>query len=273
MEKLSIVLMIVGIATIIFSFWSFIIIKRHIKIYNNSERVSQGLNDKKYFELKTRQEYIIASSTLIFAVLSFIGFSSINDIKEDLNGQFSIEKTKMDSLYTDQKIKMDSLYKKTDSLSNIANQTDTTFNSLKIQGKDLRDTMLSSIKLTNTLKTKLSDLYKKDIISQSLYIVDDLHIEDFPIVKFNGSDYRYISFKKLKTVTGQPLPEFSEKPSINLFTTEGGQIDTRAITKDGFQAFAEEGTVIVTEDSKSLASTSNLSFNLWIFQTKNTVEQ
>jgi len=258
MEKLSIILVIIGCTVLVFAYWSFKLTRKHIQKFNRS--LLQGLSDEKYFELKARQDYIIASSAIIFAVLSFIGYASINEIKSDLDNQFVTQKKSLDSLYHAEKLKMDTL-------RNYATETNTTFTGLQIAGKDLKDSMRSALNLINVLKGRVAEIFQKEIIRQNLFIIDNLHIKDFPISKYKGEDYRYVAFKNLTTISGQKVPAFSESPSIIVFTTAGGQVMVTDITKEGFKIFAMMGLLTTEEDIKnSKFDDSNLTFTVWISQ-------
>lgn len=254
MEKLSIILLIIGLAVLVFALWSFLIIKKHITKYNRS-----SLSDEKYFELKARQEYIIATSAIIFGVLSFLGYASVNEIKADLSSQFSAERESLDSLYKSEKLKMDSLH-------NYADEANAAFTGLKIEGKDLKDSMRSSLALINTLKFRIAEISKKEVIRQNLFIVDNLHIKDFPVSKYKGEDFRYVSFKSLKTISGQDLPVFSEPPNIIVFTASGGQVAVTELSKNGFKIFPYMGILMSQDDIDKNIDDQNLSFSIWISQ-------
>ena len=262
MEQLSIILIIIGAAVLIFSIWSHLIIRNHINKYNASGRVSQGLNDAKFFELKSRQDYIVAASALIFAVISFIGYGSITDIKSDLKKQFADETKRMDSSYNAQKAKLDTM-------AGVADETNRTFSGLKIVGKDLKDSMRSALSLVSFLKNRVGQISKKDVIRQNLFIVDALRVGDFPDVQVKGfGEFKYVAFNKLTTISGQKLPVFSEAPSIVVFSRDGAMLTVKNLTNEGFSITPNMGMYLTAEEAKvpENENGNNIRFTVWISQ-------
>jgi len=249
MDTLSIILVIIGAAVLIFSFWGFQLIRKHVKRFKDGYKFSNSLNDEKYFELKARQDYIIASSTIVFAVLSFIGYASIKDIKAGLNEQLSTE------------------IKKIDNLNNSATATFKNLEGLQITGDSIRDSVRSAIRLVSILKGKLVEVYKKDIISQNIFIVDPLRLEDFP--KSTEKDmhrFKTIKFKDLTTVSGQKLPHFIVPPSLMCFSTNGSSMFITDITNEGFKINPQASVSLAMENSEPLLDKRQAKFSLWISQ-------
>jgi hypothetical protein len=246
---LSITLLLIGVAVLIFSYWGFRLIRKHIKRFNNGQKFSTSLNDEKYFELKARQDYIIASSTLIFAVLSFIGYSSIKDIKTDLNNQVLAERQKIDTL------------------KNTADETDKTFINLQITGKTLKDSMISALEIVQVLKNKVGQILAKDVIKQNLYIIDNLKMGDFPATsEKNFENNKIVYFKNLTSISGQKLPEFIKPPTVLAMSINGGSVAIRKISKDGFQIATLMGLPMSEEESKVAENVNgdNVRFSVWI---------
>ncbi len=139
MENVSWILIIASCFIFIFSFWSFLLIKRHIKKFEKDRILSQGIDDKRYFELKANQQYIISSAAFLLAVIAILGWHSVNDVKEDLNSQFLTEKNKMDSLYrADTALSIhtaETLMK----LNQMAFTTSTDFNTINKKDRKLND--------------------------------------------------------------------------------------------------------------------------------------
>lgn len=249
MDKISIVLAIIGFSVLIFSYWSFRLIQKHVRRFNNSHKFSQSLNDEKYFELKARQDYIIASSAIIFAVLSFVGFASIKDIKTEMNEQMSAETKRLNKL------------------NSSASETLTSFQGIEIKGNDLQDSMRSAMELVSILKNRVGQIFRKDIINQNIFIVDPFKINDFPLVNNNEPEgYREIKFKRLTTISGQKLPIFTIPPSVMCFSIDGTTVFITEITTEGFKVSPQTFLSIAVEDSKTDINPSSKKFSLWISQ-------
>ena len=249
MDTISIVLAIIGCTVLIFSYWSFRLIQKHVRRFNNNHKFSHSLNDEKYFELKARQDYIIASSTLIFAVLSFIGFASIKDIKNEMNEQMKVEKKRLNEL------------------NSSATETLASFAGIEIKGKNLEDSMRSAMELVSVLKNRVGQIFGKDIIKQNIFIVDPLAINDFP--KLSGKDdegFLFVNFKSLTTIGGHKLPDFKVPPSLMCFASNGSPVFIADVTTEGFKINSQSIVSIVTEDSKTEKKGSPNKFSLWISQ-------
>ena len=79
------------LAFIVFSVWNIINLRKLLKtpLKKDSE-----LNDKKYWELKYKQEYMIAVFAVILGVITWLGYRSVEDIKQDIRLELA---SKLDS--------------------------------------------------------------------------------------------------------------------------------------------------------------------------------
>jgi hypothetical protein len=236
MEYISIILTVIGLAVLVFSIWSHLLIRRHIRNKWTHE-ITGTLADEKYFELKSKQEFIIATSTIIFALISFIGFSSISEIKKNLNDQIATER------------------KKVDSLRQVANNS---LDNLELRGKDYKDSVLFGLKLLKELRKRYLELSDKDIIRQNIFIVDDLKIGDFKKVDYF---FRIVNFKDLKTVSGQRLPDFKTPPSIIVFSSTSSELRVDEVSQNSFKI-----SPFMSTDSKVAKTEEDIRFCVWISQ-------
>ena len=251
MENLSIILAVIGLSVLIFSIWNHILIRRHLNQFRNNYRHNSSLTDEKYFELKSKQDYIIAASTIIFALISFVGISSIKDIKSEINSQMESEKKKIEALNTS------------------ADSTNKSFDGLKLKGKDLQDSVRSALSLVDALKVRVGGILEKDVIKQNIFIVDPLRIGDFPHSKEKDlENYRIIKFKELETISGQKLPIFKVPPSIICFSTTSSSLIVKDVTTEGFKITPDGYSYLVTEASGAVIAGDEVKFSLWISQKK-----
>lgn len=243
MEKLSLILIFIGLSVFIFSLWSFLSIKKHLKQFKNNYKFSSSLTDEKYFELKSRQEYIIAISAVIFSIISFIGYTSIDNIRKDISKQLDQEKEKINITYDS------------------ANQN---LSGLEIRGKTVQDTLRSALERLAMLNRGIKALYNKDVINQNIFIVDPLRFNDYSLIdKKNG--IREVKFKDLRTVSGDKLPIFKSPPSIICFSiSNSSSLAVSKVTTDGFQIGFPRSYAIVTEDAPS--DPQDIKFSVWISQ-------
>lgn len=236
MEYISIILTVIGFAVLIFSIWSFLLVRTHIRNKWTHE-ITGSMADEKYYELKSKQEFIIATSTIIFALISFIGFSSISEIKKNLNEQIAIERQKVDSL------------------TKVANSS---IDNLELRGKDYKDSVLQGLKLLKDLRKRYIDLSDKDIIRQNVFIVDDLKIGDFKKVDYF---FRIVNFKDLRTVSGQKLPEFKTPPSIIVFSSTSSELRVDEVSQSSFKI-----SPFMSTESKIAKTEEDIRFSIWFSQ-------
>lgn len=215
MEKFLSVLTLIGFVVLVFSAWSFHILRRHLKQFKNNYQHSSSLTDQKYLELKTRQEFIIASSTIIFALITFLGISSYDDMKSELDSQLKQQK---DSIQVLSKRAMDD------------------YLGLQEIGTTYKDSVYNTLKMVSVLNKKMKELSAKDVLNQNIFIIDPLRMGDFPEDKNDkwGEGFRVIKFSSLTTISGQKLPVFKIPPSVICFSSNLGGLSIKEITNDGF---------------------------------------
>lgn len=249
MESLSIILGIIGVSVLIFSIWNHFLIRRHLKKFNGSFRHSSSLTDEKYFELKSKQEYIIAASAIVFAVLSFIGFSTFKDLKSELYS------------------KIEDQIKRLSVLDSSARNTSKTFIDLNVQGRTLQDSFRSALNLVDVLKNRVASISNKDIIKQNIFIIDPFNVERFPLSKGkNDNGYRIVKFNQLTTASGVKLPDFRTAPSVFCFSNISSSVAIKEITAEGFKVNPNAFQFLALESSISDNDLGSSTLSLWISQ-------
>lgn len=242
MEKFLAVLTLIGFIVLVFSTWSFIMVYKHIKQFKNNFHFSSALTDQKYFELKAKQEFIIAASAIVFALITFLGISSYNDIKTELSQQFKEQKESIKIL---SKIAMDD------------------YLGLQEIGSTYKDSVFNTLRLVGKLNKRMNELMSKDVLNQNIFIIDPLRIGDFPEEKTIGENegYHVVKFSSLRTITGQKLPVFKVPPSVICFANSIGSVKIKEISADGF-IVQLESYLPTTKDPKG----DNVTFTAWISQ-------
>jgi hypothetical protein len=238
MEKITVILAFIGFGSLVFSFWTFRIVKRHIRGNRGNLTRDSDLSDLKYFELKSRQEYLVSLAAILLALLTFLGFSSLNDIKKDMQTDVQSEKTKLDSLYIAEKKQYGELSK--------LNST-------------YKDSVSLVLDKARRLKQFIEQIRNKDIIRQNIFIVDPLTIGNFPIDK---NEFRTVKFKDLKTISGKALPIFKTAPSIVCFSTTYSMLIVADVTSESFKIKPE----LYYSDNGNDARGNKVKFSVWISQ-------
>jgi hypothetical protein len=157
---------------LVFTIWNHIIVKN----------VAKGTTvdvDARYYELKARQDSIVAISAIVISTFGFFGYQTIQDAKNKMQEEYLDAKQKLFSINSSAK-DLDSIIK-------------------------LRE---DRVKI---LESRMRDLQRKNIIQQNIFIVEKLKMGNF---KPDVNQYRTIYFKDLKTISGENLPKFATPPSI-----------------------------------------------------------
>jgi hypothetical protein len=247
MDKLSLILIIIGLGVLTFSAWSFILVKRHIRQFKNNYKHASSLTDEKYYELKSRQEYIISSLAVILGIIGFLGFSSITDIKNEMTRQLEAEKHKLEEL------------------DSHAKQNYIGLDSMR---SSYGDSVKEALHLVSALKNRVSQISTKDIVRQNIYIIDPLIMGKFPIDKTDPNHmFRVVHFKDLATISGQKLPTFNMPPSLIAFSTTHASLLIKDVTKESFEVALEN---YYPADKNDNGDTTK--FSIWISQKPSKIE-
>lgn len=201
-------------------------------------RSDSQLNDSKYFELKYKQEFLVAIVSFITAVAVFLGYNTMDNIRSELRKEIA------DSLrtkYVELSAISDSIKDLSTNLSEMqnslsANSTIAFQNQLKQQ--ELMRVLSSSQSQANAFKNRMDELNKKNILKQEIYLVAGLefdvakgYLNENPDSATNATRYY---FKDLRTVLGEPLPAFKEAPVIVATTNAGATISISEVTTTSF---------------------------------------
>lgn len=188
----SYILIAIGAVILVFAVWNRVTINRHLR--NFAARSSSPLTDDKYFELRSKQEYIISISAIIVSLATFFGYQGLQTIKEELNTELQEQKKILDSVKNEAKA----------ALSDYIN--------LRKNTTHYSDTVISSLEDVRKLKSQIQSISLKNIIQRGIYLVDGLKINDFPF--HSDSLNHVILFANLKTFSGNNLPKFSTSPIV-----------------------------------------------------------
>jgi hypothetical protein len=218
---IAIALFGIGISVLVFSIWSHILIRRHLRQFRNNHRFQSSLTDQHYFELKSRQEYIVAASAVIFSLITFLGFQSIKEIKDDLNKEMESERTALKKIRLQAQNALRD-YQALDSLTG-----------------DYSDSVNYAFKNVSQLNTKINSIYKKNIIQQSIFITQRVNLKNIPGDKY---EVRTVYFKDLVTISGERLPTFTTPPNIICTSNSNAWIFVSNVTTTSFKTMIGSST-------------------------------
>lgn len=225
--------LIIGLGFLIFTIWNH---KTLQQLSRDRRKQDYQLNDSKYFELKYKYEFLVAVFSLVITVVTFLGYSSYQSLRENVKADFEAKlKTTTDKIDI-QKDSLNSLATELNNQSSKAIQTKDLIGFLEQQQRQLKEKINKNKQSVfdyevsiKELNRQITTLQNKNIIKQELYIVKDLI---YP--SSDNWQAEYFEFKKMKTVDNQLLPEFKEPPIIIPFSNNGIIYTVSEVTSKSF---------------------------------------
>ena len=226
---LTVVLSILLLALVIFTIWNLISTKRLSKGISSS---TPKIDDSKYFELKYRQDFLVAAFSLVAGIAAFLGYNSKESIEKNLT-------TEIETKLKEPKVRIDSL-------SNSVSLIDSEFNSIRRKADDYtarlqvaevaQDAINAKSKRYNSemgeLLSRINELNKKNILKQDIYVIDGIYYDSRNGANLNGWKKYY--FKDLKTILGDKLPSFKKAPFLLPVSRQGAIVNIDSITRESF---------------------------------------
>ncbi len=227
-------LIIIGIALVILMTWNLVSLNQ-IKKHGKTDR---DLNDPRYYELKYKQEFFIATVSLVGSVLVIFGYNSIQNVEKALTDDFKI-KTENMSRRTDSIIKnfdtsvtrkinnteislqtisenSTHIFQKTDKGLKTTQETLTGYNRMLSSLSQQQSIVDNQIKM---VQGRITDINSKNIVKQTFYMVDSLPYNTHIIDTARNEDnmFKTYYFKDMQTTLGDKLPKFTTPPFVLQF--------------------------------------------------------
>jgi hypothetical protein len=232
------ILTILIIFQIVTSIWNY---KSLTELKNKSFNQNQQLNDAKYFELKSKHEFTIATISIITTAVVFLGYNSIQGIQNDLKADYQKKVDSTDAKLTIAENKINAM---AGGIDDKFKQVDTSMNGYKnllryfeLQQENLNQEA-GKVKTELTFaQEKINQINRKNILKQNMYIVENIQynlevIED----TLENNNWQIVYFKDLKTIMGDRLPEFKKRPFIiSALSNEGSEVSIKNITTTSFE--------------------------------------
>ncbi len=164
---------VMGASTIIFLFlivligfniWNGVTLHRLLKRPLKNDQ----LNDKNYWELKYKMQYMVTAFSVLLAIVAYLGYNTIDNVKESVEKDFQskLDSTKsamhlIDSQMRNSKESFDAKIADTDSVLNsyqnmllgLSGRTEAVRKSIAVSDKDLND-----------FKSRIAEINSKNII-------------------------------------------------------------------------------------------------------------
>ena len=247
---LTLVFIIIGLAMLLFSFWNFTTLRR----LSDQRRLPDiQLNDSKYFELKYKQEFLLAVFSIVIGVLIFVGYDSYKSLKENLqsniereiqpttekirsiNDSIGDQQNRITTLTTDIASKSTSLEQLNKLVANLNKEQATLKSKIATSKENVSDYQTSILDITR----RISEIKNKNIIKQELYLIKDIEYT-YPLDYW---EYKSFEFKDMQTVNGEKLPVFKDPPIIIPFSNDGLSYATKDITTTSFKIIPFNNTL------------------------------
>lgn len=251
--------------TTIWNYKSFQDLKKRANFSNDQ------LNDAKYYELKYKHEFTIATISIVTTCIVILGYNSIQGIEDKLQKEYESKVKSTDSTLslTNNKVTLiskgiDEKYSQIDtSMRNYQTQLGYFINqqvSFSNQSKKVNSEL-------SLAQNKIKEINGKNILKQNIYVIEnvpyDLNLNLVNKVDSNKG-WEKIYFSQLKTIMGDKLPEFKKKPFIiSSVSNEGSTATIRNVTTSSFEMAVFQ--VMLSENSPTPNIMSGIQyFNIMI---------
>lgn len=124
-----------------------------------------------------------------------------------------------------------------------------------------RDSVQVALGEVAGLRDKVKRIAAKDVITQNIFIVDQLSLGQFPADEnLKAWDVHIAAFKDLRTISGQKLPKFKDTPTIMCSSPSHALVYIYEVTRDHFKFRINPDGTTPRVDPKDLG------FSVWITQ-------
>lgn len=245
----SVLIFILIITLIVFLIWNIILFKTKVNSKNDS---------REYLELKYQLQFYVAVASVLIGVFTFLGYSSYNDIVENVKNEISKE---TDSIVIDTKSKI----KNTEfQLSKISSENEkikesnkdileknektndrfyllyeqflklnSELNNSKYELQSQINNVKNAEKDVNNIKKDIAEINKIDFLKQ-IYLVTDLSYSELSNKNNGKRELDTVYFKRLKTISKSDLPKFISPPSVTISAYQGVQLSIKDVTSEYF---------------------------------------
>lgn len=220
-------LIVLIFAVIIIGVWNGCEIRR----MNSRPLGINELNDKHYWELKYKMQFLLTTFTLIAAIAAYFGITTIKGVEEKIRQEFtavgdSLRRTS-DTLKQDF-ANLEQSSKRTDASLLAA---ETIIKNLDTKNQTLAQSLQLSRNGLNQLKANIELLNENNKNQSVIYIIDNVIVGDMA----SNGDWPKIFFKDLKQANGNPLPDFETIPILFVASMTGNDASIRNVTRESFE--------------------------------------
>lgn len=264
-DAVIIILVLLVITQIVFSIWNYFSLN-YLK--KKTFYANEQLNDAKYYELKSKHEFVIATISIVTTALVFLGYNSIQGMQDKLKADYDKKVESATAKLTSAEIKVNDL---SNGIDGKFQQVDTSFKrysnyllKLEMSQAIINDQAEKTKNNLNNAQARINEINSKNIFKQNLYIVENLQF-DIKVIddSTESNDWKRFYFKDLRTISGDRLPEFRKPPFIvSALSNVGSTAAIQHITKEYFDLATFQ--YFTTENSPSLGKSDVQYFTIMI---------
>lgn len=228
MSLTNILIIVFLIVIIIFNIWN------AVNLYSIKSKPARhdALNDSKYWELKFKIQFLVASFSVVLALVAFLGYNTLDNIKDSISENI---KLKLDST----KLTIENLDKKQqyiDGKMNTADAQITKYQNIILGLSNKQLSVKEALNLSSTglseLKERINEINSKNILQQNIYIVDEIGMD---VSKLPDDMSKTFSFSSLVSISGDKIPPLKKPPFILAISNQNCDFRVSAVTNSTFK--------------------------------------
>lgn len=175
--------------------------------------------DIRYYELKSKNEFLIATGSLFIIIVVFMGLNTQKDIEIKLRSEYKGLLDSASQLKQDVTDEVGSHKQMIRLLAEKIRESEKIQETITQQSKE-------SLSSFNSINEQYAQIRSKPILNKDFYIIPE---QNFPPDSGWGITFY---FKDLKTTEGKSIPPFNNPPSVIASSSNGGSFVVTKITTE-----------------------------------------
>lgn len=221
----NVLLIIITATMVIYFVWNF--------LNNQSNPHQRNTDDIRYFELKSKYEFLVSAVTLFTVVFVYLGISTKenleNEFREKLNNELKPSIDSIKNAKIEYEIFKTEVNKEISTYKDVISGSVQKINDMSSTQNEIYKRSLQSSKGLKMAENKINTISNMNILKKEFYIIDNLKISNSV---FSKGMTEKIFFKDLITTSGDKLPQFEYEPVVIVSNLDGGQMGSTKITKE-----------------------------------------
>lgn len=225
MEFNTILLFIIASVITIYFTWNF---------FNNRKlpKNSKLENDIRYYELKSKYEFLVAVVSLVTAVAVFYGLGTKKDIEQNIKSEFTTEFEPAKKRLSVAERQINEINMNLKTAQGIINSYYNALKEIDTKQKTIDQASQRSQKQFQEFEKRIDTLNKKNILKKNFYLVDNIKV-NYDVITYNQGFAKF-AFDTLTTTLGDKLPKFQKPPLVVAVSDVGNLIEVYNVTNSSF---------------------------------------